>query len=152
MLVGWGILSPLSKHSGWAPGPVGDMAIGARGWILWVSLAIMCADSLVSLLPVAYEYLAELLALYRSAKSGDDGEMHEDHEVETSDRLVPMKWVINGLIGSIFFGTILVWMVFGNDGIKPWATLIGFLMGGLLSILGYVVLPMLRLQLITLLG
>lgn len=52
MLVGWAVLSPLSKHAGWAPGPVGDMTSGARGWILWISLAIMCADSLVSLLPV----------------------------------------------------------------------------------------------------
>ncbi|OAX35662.1 OPT superfamily oligopeptide transporter [Rhizopogon vinicolor AM-OR11-026] len=136
MFVGWAILSPISKHSGWAPGPVGDMTIGARGWILWVSLAIMCADSLISLLPIAYEYFADLLALYSTAKVGDGGEMHEDHEVETADRLVPVKWVINGLIGSICVGTILVWILFGNDGIKPWATLIGFLMGGLLSILG----------------
>jgi hypothetical protein len=29
-----------------------------------------------------------------------------------------------------------VWAVFGAEGIKPWATLIGFVMGGLLSILG----------------
>jgi len=138
MLVGWGILSPLSKQSGWAPGPVGDMATGARGWILWVSLAIMCADSLVSLLPIAYEYFARLLVLYGPAKFSKN-ELHEDYELETSDRLVPVKWVINGLIVSIMVGTILVWMVFGNDGIKPWATLIGFLMGGLLSILGYAI-------------
>jgi hypothetical protein len=152
MLVGWGILSPLSKHSGWAPGPVGDMATGARGWILWVSLAIMCADSLVSLLPIVYEYFAELLAWYGPAKFSDGGEVREDHEVETAGRLVPMKWVISGLIGSICVGTILVWIVFGNDGIKPWATLIGFLMGGLLSILGYVAALMLQLKLITSLG
>jgi hypothetical protein len=145
MLVGWGILSPLSKHSGWAPGPVGDMATGARGWILWVSLAIMCADSLVSLLPIVYEYFAELLAWYGPAKFSDGGEVREDHEVETAGRLVPMKWVISGLIGSICVGTILVWIVFGNDGIKPWATLIGFLMGGLLSILGCVAALMLQL-------
>ncbi|KAG2035225.1 OPT oligopeptide transporter protein-domain-containing protein [Suillus americanus] len=136
MLVGWGILSPLSKHSGWAPGPVGDMSTGARGWILWISLAIMCADSLISLLPVVYEYCIKLVAWYRPTKPGDDAETHEDLEVETADRLVPTKWVIYGLIGSICVGTILVWIVFGNDGIKPWATLIGFMMGGLLSILG----------------
>lgn len=138
MLIGWGILSPLSKDSGWAPGPVGDMSTGARGWILWISLAIMCADSLVSLLPVVYEYCIKLVVWYGPAKSGDDAETLEDLEVETADRLVPMKWVIYGLIGSICVGTILVWIVFGNDGIKPWATLIGFMMGGLLSILGYV--------------
>lgn len=136
MLVGWGILSPLSKYSGWAPGPVGDMSTGARGWILWISLAIMCADSLISLLPVVYEYCIKIVAWYRPTHSGDDTETHEDLEVETADRLVPTKWVIYGLTGSIFVGTILVWIVFGNDGIRPWATLIGFMMGGLLSILG----------------
>lgn len=139
--MGWGILSPLSKYFGWAPGPVGDMSTGARGWILWVSLAIMCADSFISLLPVVYEYCIKIVAWYRPTKPGDDTETHEDLEVETADRLVPTKWVMYGLIGSICVGTILVWIVFGNDGIKPWATLIGFMMGGLLSILGYVFRP-----------
>jgi hypothetical protein len=49
MFVGWGVLSPLAKHSGWAPGPVGDSTHGSRGWILWVALAIMvrCPHPLV---------------------------------------------------------------------------------------------------------
>ncbi|KZT06138.1 OPT oligopeptide transporter [Laetiporus sulphureus 93-53] len=138
MLVGWAILSPISKHAGWAPGPVGDMTSGARGWILWVSLAIMCADSLVSLMPVIAEVLYAKVWL-SSTMQGDaaDGQfVKEDKEVETSDRLVPTKWVIWGLSGSVVSGTLLVWLVFGNEGIKPWATLIGFLMGGLLSVLG----------------
>jgi OPT family oligopeptide transporter len=48
-VVGWGILSPLAKHKGWAPGPVSDWTTGSKGWIVWISLAIMLADSLVSL-------------------------------------------------------------------------------------------------------
>jgi len=138
MLVGWGVLSPVSKLLGWAPGAVGDMTSGARGWILWVSLAIMCADSLISLLFVATEYLTKLLptrfshAIYGR---GDDLDK-EDYECETEDRLVPITWVVSGLGGSVVIGTILVWVVFGNEGIKPWATLIGFVFGGLLSILG----------------
>ncbi|KAK5660811.1 hypothetical protein OQA88_12179 [Cercophora sp. LCS_1] len=48
-VVGWGILSPLAKYQGWAPGPVGDWEHGSKGWIVWVSLAIMLADSIVSL-------------------------------------------------------------------------------------------------------
>lgn len=138
MLVGWGILSPLSKHAGWAPGPVGDMTSGARGWILWVSLAIMCADSLVSLMPVIYEIVTEkllpsALSMKLTNRAQDYG---EDKEVETDDRLVPMKWVLWGLAGSVFFGTILVWMVFGHEGITPWATVIGYIVGALLSVLG----------------
>ncbi|KAL2042446.1 hypothetical protein N7G274_004938 [Stereocaulon virgatum] len=48
-VVGWGILSPLAKSKGWAPGKVSDWTTGSKGWIVWVSLAIMLADSVVSL-------------------------------------------------------------------------------------------------------
>jgi OPT family oligopeptide transporter len=48
-IIGWGILSPLAKNRGWAPGPVSDWTTGSKGWIVWVSLAVMLADSLVSL-------------------------------------------------------------------------------------------------------
>ncbi|KAL8756404.1 MAG: hypothetical protein Q9199_002966 [Rusavskia elegans] len=48
-IVGWGILSPLAKRKGWANGPVDDWQSGSKGWIVWVSLAIMLADSIVSL-------------------------------------------------------------------------------------------------------
>lgn len=140
MLVGWGILSPLSKHAGWAPGPVGDMTTGARGWILWVSLAIMCSDSLISLVPVMAEilYSKVYLRLTGARSAADDDK--ESKEFETDDRLVPTQWVVWGLAGSIVLGTALVWAVFGDEGIKPWATLVGFIMGGLLSVLGCVFL------------
>lgn len=138
MLVGWGILSPLSKYSGWAPGPVGDMTNGARGWILWTSLAIMCTDSLVSLLPVIYEIVVEkILPAAISVKlSHIDGVGKQDREIETDDRLVPISWVLWGTGGSVIIGTGLVWLVFGGEGIKPWATVIGYLLGALLSVLG----------------
>jgi uncharacterized oligopeptide transporter (OPT) family protein len=139
MLVGWAVLSPLSKYSGWAPGPVGDMSNGARGWILWTSLGIMCADSLVSLLPVISEYAVDLINKYRrnhQATNAQGGK--EDNETETKERLVPTDWVVLGLMASIIVGTILVWVVFGNEGIKPWATVFGFILGGLLSIIGWV--------------
>jgi len=49
MIIGWGILSPLAKNSGWAPGKVSDSTDGARGWILWIALAIMVCLSSSSL-------------------------------------------------------------------------------------------------------
>lgn len=141
MFVGWAILSPLSKWSGWAPGAVGDMSNGARGWILWISLGIMCADSLVSLLPVAWEYLSDAWKPFKRGYTsiGENGEQDKRKETETADRLVPNSWVAIGLVLSIAIGTFLVWIVFGNEGIKPWATLLGFILGGMLSIIGYVV-------------
>ncbi|KAK4186580.1 OPT oligopeptide transporter protein-domain-containing protein [Podospora australis] len=48
-VVGWGVLSPLAKGKGWAPGPVADWERGSKGWIVWTSLAIMLADAVVSL-------------------------------------------------------------------------------------------------------
>jgi OPT family oligopeptide transporter len=47
-VVGWGILSPLAKYKGWAPAPVDDWENGSKGWIVWISLAIMLADAIVS--------------------------------------------------------------------------------------------------------
>lgn len=48
-IFGWAILSPLAKYKNWAPGPVNDWENGSKGWIVWVSLAIMLADSIISL-------------------------------------------------------------------------------------------------------
>ncbi|KAK5997386.1 Putative oligopeptide transporter [Cladobotryum mycophilum] len=53
-LVGWGILSPLAKYKGWAPGPVDDWERGSKGWIVWVSLAIMLVDAVISLAYIAF--------------------------------------------------------------------------------------------------
>lgn len=58
-VVGWGILSPLAKYKGWASGPVDDWETGSKGWIVWVSLAIMLADSVVSLGYIAFRPLVQ---------------------------------------------------------------------------------------------
>lgn len=60
-VVGWGILSPLAKKKGWAPGPVDDWENGSKGWIVWVSLAIMLVDAVASL---AYVALRPLFATH----------------------------------------------------------------------------------------
>lgn len=52
-IVGWAVLSPLAKNKGWAPGPVSDWETGSKGWIVWVSLAIMLVDAVVSLAYIA---------------------------------------------------------------------------------------------------
>lgn len=132
MVVGWAILSPLAKFEGWAPGPVGDMSTGSRGWILWVSLAIMCADSIVSLIPVVTEFFTSTARGWTSSEAQND---IDDLEVETPDRLVPLRWVYWGLGASVGLGSIVLWMIFGNEGIKPWASLLAYAIGGLLSIL-----------------
>ena len=48
-VIGWAVLSPIAKYQGWASGDVGDWNTGSKGWIVWVSLAIMLSDAIVSL-------------------------------------------------------------------------------------------------------
>jgi len=55
------VLSPLAKTRGWAPGPTGDWAEGSKGWIVWISLAIMLADSLVNLAWLVLRPLARFM-------------------------------------------------------------------------------------------
>ncbi|KAH8112646.1 oligopeptide transporter [Phellopilus nigrolimitatus] len=156
MIVGWAVLSPLSKYKGWAPGPVGDMTTGARGWILWTALAIMVADSVVSLFPIVREFITKSAKTLGKRDGGvrlprtpltpgfadvaqSVAELDDDEEMkdlEPPERLVPAKWVVSGLVLSIIIGALLVWAVFGKEGIRPWASVVGFLMGGVLSLLG----------------
>jgi hypothetical protein len=93
----------------------------------------MCADSLVSLIPVVVEVLKDVL--WRKIRRQDAFHAKEDKEVETPDRLVPTTWVVIGWSVSVVVGTFLVWFVFGADGIRPYATVISFALGGLLSVL-----------------
>jgi hypothetical protein len=46
-VLGYGLLSPLAKSMGWAPGPTGDWANGSQGWILWVALGLILGDTTV---------------------------------------------------------------------------------------------------------
>lgn len=90
----------------------------------------MCADSLVSLTPVVWEYVIKITHGSSAQVRGKD-----DGETETADRLVPTRWVIIGLCVSVAIGIVLVWLVFGHEGIKPAATFVGYIIGGLLSVL-----------------
>jgi OPT family oligopeptide transporter len=66
-ILGWGILAPLSKYKGWAPGEYNDYTDGAQGWILWISLSIMVSDSLVAFLVVAYKSIYDALNYWKKS-------------------------------------------------------------------------------------
>ena len=63
-LLGWAVLSPLAKYNGWASGEVADWETGSKGWIVWVSLAIMLADAIVSLVWLILRPVIWLSRLY----------------------------------------------------------------------------------------
>ncbi|KAG8744162.1 hypothetical protein FRC10_010731 [Ceratobasidium sp. 414] len=104
--------------------------------------SIICADSFVSITPTLYRIFKSAYMILVSKRAASVGE--EVPEDEPESRLVPDKWVWAGLAASVLVGTILVWVVFGYEGIKPWATVLGFLIGGVLSHLGQLLFAVLQ--------
>lgn len=97
-IVGWGILSPLAKNRGWAPGPVDDWESGSKGWIVWVSLAIMLADSVISLgyiaiKPVVVHGFDYLVEVRRKMKKGDWKDLLKITPAKPSNGYAPVSGV-----------------------------------------------------------
>ncbi len=46
-IVAWAILGPLAHHRHWVSLPGSGLADDATGWLAWVALPIMLADSVV---------------------------------------------------------------------------------------------------------
>lgn len=177
-IVGWGVLSPLSSHKGWAPGAPMDSDQGSRGkggpaqplcdrlkadriiasasgWILWISLAIMCSESIISLLSLAVSngisdiryWLAarrERHAQYSplnvndpdsSTEAAHPREDNVDEEHEPPSRLTPLSYVLWGLGGSTLLAIGVLWATFGRD-ISPWATCLAIVLGSIFAVLG----------------
>ena len=67
-ILGWGILGPIAQSQGWAPGAVGDQKHGPKGWILWVALAVMIAESMIGLAVVAVKEVVRRWGFYRKRK------------------------------------------------------------------------------------
>lgn len=96
----------------------------------------MISESVISLLPIAISYSENLAARIQQARTGEASISSEEHEVEPQERLVPMSWVSVGLTVSSILGIVLVWVIFGNEGIRPWATALGLVLASVLSVLG----------------
>lgn len=140
-LVGWGILSPMAHYYGWAPGHPLDSETGSRGWIIWISLAVMCSESVVGLIALIGTNGVRDLKAYTAARQQDNGldehtTHHEDEDHEPKHRQTPMSWVISGLIVSTLLAVGLVYWVFGAEGISPWATVVGIVLASVFAILG----------------
>jgi uncharacterized oligopeptide transporter (OPT) family protein len=90
-ILGWGVLGPLAKYYGWAPGEIMSFGNGPRGWILWPGVALMVSEALMSL---ALSWKTFVRAFQFKAS---------DSIVSSHDReLIPNSWWIGGLaIGSL---------------------------------------------------
>ena len=129
-VLGWGILAPLAKAKGWAPGDIGDWKTGGRGWTLWISLGIMLADCLVGLCVVA---VSTILSLRRDKYERIENEDKEDDDAPPEQR-VSHRVTVAGLAGSTILCVLAVKIVFG--GIPIYATLVAVGIALVLSILG----------------
>lgn len=118
----------------------------------------MIAESIISLLPITISSISTAMRHHRQRSAGpkvfqsnsprnsniteDDyyeptnAEDDEDPEHEPPERLVPISWIRVGLVGSGVLGIVLVWWVFGVDGIHPWATAVGLVLASVLSLIG----------------
>ncbi|KAF3312479.1 hypothetical protein TWF173_007090 [Orbilia oligospora] len=112
-IIGWGVLSPLAKKQGWAPGIVNDWKSGSRGWIVWISLAIMLADSVVSLSLLAVDtalplmktqlrrrsFLRRYIPISMVISADDDGDDQDEKEEDApSEEQIGFKTFIVSLL------------------------------------------------------
>ncbi|GEM08840.1 hypothetical protein Rt10032_c06g2857 [Rhodotorula toruloides] len=156
MIFGWALLSPLSKKMGWAPGPVPSSANGARGWVLWPALAVMTAESILSVSLVAADLLRPWLQrtvekarhgslFVHSESNGYDSEEDDESvdrvylgrkEPSRADDEPSMRIVLAGTAISCISCVVIVALVFGEDGIRWWATLVALLLASVFAVLG----------------
>ncbi|KAF9178543.1 hypothetical protein BGZ51_007693 [Haplosporangium sp. Z 767] len=156
-VVGWAVLSPIVTHKKWVTGPVGSSTTGARGWILWISLGVMIAEAVVSLIGVI---VLSLILHYRrkvrekrqaerrtvldasAAEIGNEMDAFNsteddlDDEDAPIDQLVPLKVWVCGLILSSALCLLLIWIVFRDQHMPVYATLLAIVLGCILSVLG----------------
>ncbi|KAI0461936.1 hypothetical protein LJB42_004541 [Komagataella kurtzmanii] len=98
-ILGWGVLAPLAQKLEWAPGPIDDWKVGGQGWILWISLAVMVSDSVISFLVVT---IKSSLNFYHRRYANSDQDSLPLLNSETSSNDEPTNSTNEG--NSLHFG------------------------------------------------
>lgn len=145
--LGWGVLAPLAKYLGWAPGPMDDWVTGGQGWILWLSLSVMISDSLVTFVVVSIKSVIGLLSYRSSDRSSEDEQplLSDEESASTTtahsfidvaaDHLISNRVTIAGLVVS---SAVCIWAVrevFGSL-VPVYATVVAIILALFFSILG----------------
>lgn len=142
-LLGWGVLAPLAKYLGWAPGPMDDWVTGGQGWILWLSLSVMISDSLVTFVVVG---IKSVIGLFSHRSSEDEQPLLSDQESASTttahsfidvaaDQLISNRVTIAGVVVS---SAVCIWAVrevFGSL-VPIYATVVAIILALFFSILG----------------
>ncbi|MEZ4473816.1 MAG: OPT family oligopeptide transporter [bacterium] len=120
-LVAWGVLAPMVEHWELVKGPTMSYGSGSRGWILWVGVAIMVADSLTQL---ALSWKTIVNTFRRTSSTG------EAADTAAASEMIPNKWWIGGLIAATILTTISAQVVFD---IPVYLTLIAIALSSILA-------------------
>jgi hypothetical protein len=98
---------------------------------LWPALAVMLAESILSVALVAISSIYGPL-VRKNPTDDSESEVEEEFHEEEAD----MRVVVGGVILSCISCVVLVGIVFGEEGIKWWATVVALLLASIFSVLG----------------
>jgi OPT family oligopeptide transporter len=107
-ILGWGILGPIVHYNKWVNGKVLEYN-GVRGWILWVGVAIMTADSFVQLLFSIKFIISGIWSLFIRIKSTIK---RENRFVADTPGQIPASWWLIGLLISTISLTLVGHFIF----------------------------------------
>ena len=111
-IIGWGILSPLAKNYGWAPGQVGDWDHGSRGWILWIGMGLILGDATIGLswniVKIVTPLLKRRITFFSPKLHNDNGEQEplmdnassSHHRSKTVDNLTDDDWPASSRVSN----------------------------------------------------
>lgn len=152
-VLGWAVLAPLANHFEWATGPIDDWKTGGQGWILWISLSVMIADSIVSFLVASTTSFVGLVRNYRSRSPyfEEAGSLIPDAHVEPNSRtgqqkesrivemekthLVSSKVTLSGIVGSSLLCICCMRLIFGST-VPIYSLVIAIMLAFIFSVLG----------------
>lgn len=144
-VVGWTVLTPLAHHMHWVHSEPLDAEGGGRGWIMWVALAVMCAESIIGVVTLLltsanrdvvcyWLRLRPPIALPDAVPLSDAPELIEEEVDEPPSRQTPASWIVGGILVSVPMGVCAIAWAVGNR-IAPWATLLAFLLASFFAVL-----------------
>lgn len=117
-------MAPLAQYQGWAPGKTSSFSDGAQGWLLWISLAVMMAESVSSLFVLVIQWIAHRITIYRSKGGAFLDEEEDPGVLETNSNFdaniktareeekVPTWWWALGLVLASLLAIICSWAIF----------------------------------------
>jgi OPT family oligopeptide transporter len=124
-IVGWGIVGPIVQAKGYAPGAPMSYVNGIRGWILWVGVAIMAADSAIQLLFTAKVMVVWVIDLIKRGRNQEriDTSINPLKEMQRDLHMIPWYYPTVGLIISTIILTLIGHFVFDIKYYFVWAAI-----------------------------